>query len=321
MLTIRKAGMQTTVQDLGRFGFQQYGVIAAGAMDTYAFRVANLLIGNEENAAGLEVVMTGPEILFEEETLISICGGDLSPKLDGEDVKCWRPIFVKKGQTLTFGKPRIGSRCCIAIAGGINVPEVMNSRSTYLRAGLGGFQGRALKAGDQLAIEKKETSGKPSIQDDSWFIPSPPYSSEPVIRVMKGRQFELFSKDSRDHFLSETFSVHSQSDRMGYQLEGPKLALAEKQEMISEAVAFGSIQVPSGGNPIVLMADRQTTGGYPKIAEVITVDLPLMAQLKPGDRLQFKEISTQEAQRLLRLEAKKISCLKRAIQIKRGAIR
>lgn len=317
MLTIHKSGMQTTVQDLGRTGFQKYGVVAAGAMDPYALRMANLLVGNEENAAALEITLMGPSIHFEEAHVISICGGDLTPQLDGKAVKSWRAITAAKGQTLTFGKPRSGSRCYMAVAGGIDVPAVMGSRSTYIRAGLGGYQGRALESGDQLAIGEASAAQQSTAQNRSWFVPSPSYSPNPVIRVTKGRQFELFSEQSQKYFLSETFSVNPQSDRMGYRLDGPRLALAEAQEMISEAVVFGSIQVPADGNPIILMADRQTAGGYPKIAEVITVDLPLISQLKPGGHLRFTEISIEEAQRLLKLQEKTINCLKRAIKYKR----
>ena len=317
MLTIRKGGMQTTVQDLGRPGFQKYGVVASGAMDSYALRVANLLVGNDENAAALEIALVGPSIHFEEDYIISICGGDLSPEIDGKAAGLWRPISVAKGQTLTFGKLRRGSCCYVAIAGGIDVPEVLNSRSTYLRAELGGFQGRALKAGDRLAVGPAIASRKLAAERDSWFIPAPLHSSEPVIRVTAGRQFDLFTEESRERFFSESFSVNTQSDRMGYRLDGPSLALSEKKEMLSEAVVFGSIQVPSDGNPIVLMADRQTTGGYPKIAEVITADLPLVSQLKPGDRLRFKKVGIEEAQALLRLQEQKINCLKRAIRLKR----
>lgn len=317
MLTIHKSGMQTTVQDLGRTGFQKYGVVASGAMDPYALRIANLLVGNEEHSAALEITLMGPSIHFNEDHVISICGGDLTPQLDGKTVGNWRAVSAVKGQTLTFGKPRSGSRCYLAIAGGIDVPAVMGSRSTYMRAGLGGYQGRALESGDQLVIGETNADQKSAAHGKSWFVPPPSYSSAPVIRVIKGRQFEAFSEASRKHFLSETFTVNPQSDRMGYRLDGSRLALAAAQEMISEAVAFGSIQVPADGNPIILMADRQTTGGYPKIAEVITVDLPLISQLKPGDHLRFNEVSIEEAQRLLKLQEKKINCLKRAIALKK----
>ncbi|HSJ36817.1 MAG TPA: biotin-dependent carboxyltransferase family protein [Planococcus sp. (in: firmicutes)] len=317
MLTIRKGGMQTTVQDLGRSGFQKYGVVAAGAMDPYALRMANLLVGNEENAATLEMALTGPEVRFEEDALISICGADLSPQIAGKTVGLWRPLGVQKGQILTFGTPRRGSRAYLAVAGGISVPEVMGSRSTYLRAALGGFDGRALKSGDHLVVGAATKGTNLVGEGQSWFMPSPYYSSKPEIRVTAGRQFNSFSEESQERFFSEPFTVSSQSDRMGYRLDGPHLALAEKQEMLSEAVAFGSIQVPPDGNPIILMADRQTAGGYPKIAEAITVDLPLISQLKPGDRLRFTLVSVEEAQRLLRLQERTINCLKNAIRLKR----
>ncbi|MFD1032772.1 5-oxoprolinase subunit C family protein [Metaplanococcus flavidus] len=318
MLTIRKSGMQTSVQDLGRTGFQKYGVVASGAMDPYSLRMANLLVGNEENTAALEITLMGPAIQFDEDCIISICGGDLSPQLDGKEIKSWRAILVTKGQTLTFGNPQSGSRCYMAIAGGVDVPEVMGSRSTYLRATLGGFKGRALESGDQLAVGSARSRKDFLAQTGSWFVPSPHYSAEPVIRVTEGRQFNLFSEESRERFFSEPFSVNSQSDRMGYRLDGPQLALSNKQEMISEAVVFGSIQVPSDGKPIILMADRQTAGGYPKIAEAITADLPLISQLKPGDRLRFTKVTIEEAQRLLRLQEKTMNCLKNAIRLKRG---
>lgn len=320
MLTIRKGGMQTTVQDLGRPGFQKYGVVAAGAMDPYALRMANLLVGNEENAAALEVALLGPEIHFEEDALIAICGADLSPQIDGKAMGLWRSVGVHKGQTLTFGNPRRGIRAYVAVAGGINVPKVMDSRSTYLRAALGGFNGRALEAGDQLAVGGAAAHPNFDRAGPSWFLPSPFYSSKPVIRVTAGRQFDSFSEETRRCFFSDSFSVSSQSDRMGYRLNGPHLELGNKQEMISEAVVFGSIQVPPDGKPIILMADRQTAGGYPKIAEAITVDLPLISQLKPGDRLRFTEVSVEEAQRLLKLQEHAINCLKKAMRLKRRAM-
>lgn len=315
MLIIHKAGMQTTVQDLGRSGLQKYGVVVAGAMDPYALRMANLLVGNDENAAALEITLVGPEIQFEQEGLISICGADFSPQLNGVAVGLWRPIDVQKGQILSFGTPRRGSRAYLAVAGGIRVPEIMGSRSTYLRAKLGGANGRALESGDQLAVGERPHS---SPFERSWFMPPVYYSSKPEIRVTAGRQVDLFTEDSRQRFFSELFTVSSQSDRMGYRLNGPQLALSVPHEMQSEAVAFGSIQVPPDGNPIILMADRQTTGGYPKIAEAITVDLPLISQLKPGERLRFTEVSIEEAQHLLRVQEQTIRCLKKAIRFKGG---
>ena len=321
MLKIIKGGLQTTVQDLGRSGFQKYGVIASGAMDPFAHRMANLLVGNSDNAAALEITMIGPTLEFQEETFIALCGGDLSPELDGTPVKMWRTIAVKKGNTLKFGAPRNGCRTYLAVAAGISVPIVMNSRSTYLRAEIGGFEGRALKAGDELITEAltpemRSTLFNAAHQSVKWQIPASRYGTEPIVRLMQGRQFELFDDSSKKRIFTESFAVSSNSDRMGYRLEGSPLALAEPKELISEAVAFGSIQVPSDGNPIVLLADRQTTGGYPKIGQVVSVDLPLIAQLKAGDRICFKEVSLEEAQKLFIEQERQIQQLKMAINLK-----
>ena len=322
MLKILKNSLQTTVQDLGRTGFQKYGVIASGAMDPYAHRLANLLVGNEEQAATLEIALVGPAIEFTEDTVIALCGGDLSPKLDGQATPMWRMLPIKKGSTLTFGEPRIGARCYLAVAGGIDVPEVMGSRSTYLRAGIGGFQGRALKKGDAVPIgeisQQKLLSLLQCAENDSdWRLPPIRYFEEPVIRMMTGRQFDLFDDDSKKRIFNEVFTVSSDSDRMGYRLEGSPLALETPAELISEAVAFGSIQVPADGNPIVLLADRQTTGGYPKIGQVASVDLPLISQLKPGQQLRFKEISLADAQQCWIEQEQMIRQIKAAIKLKR----
>lgn len=322
MLKILKSGMQTTVQDLGRFGYQKYGVIASGAMDPYALRAANLLAGNEENAAALEITLTGPSIQFSESTFISICGGDLSPAIDGKVIGMWRTIEVKKGETLTFGAPRSGCRTYLAISGGIDVPDIMASKSTYLRAELGGYQGRSLKSGDELETgsllpDRLAALSAAASGELDWRIPAPRYSAAPVIRMMRGRQFDLFNEESKKRIFSEFFSVSSHSDRMGYRLEGNLLSLEEPSELISEAVAFGSIQVPADGNPIILLADRQTTGGYPKIGQVASVDLSLISQLKPGDRLCFEEISLETAQTLYLEQEQQIKQLKIGIGLKR----
>ncbi|PSL40263.1 antagonist of KipI [Planomicrobium soli] len=321
MLQIIKGGLQTTVQDLGRYGYQKFGVITSGAMDPYAHRLANLLVGNDENAATFEVTLVGPTIQFERDMFIALCGGNLSPKIDGHAVDFWRPLAVKGGSTLSFGAPKAGCRCYLAVSGGISVPELMNSRSTYLRAEIGGFQGRSLKAGDRVEVnptpaKQLASFDKALSKDTDWQVPAPRYSTAPVIRMMKGRHYELFDEESRKSAFTDFFTVSSNSDRMGYRLEGGALALEEPAELISEAVAFGSIQVPADGNPIVLLADRQTTGGYPKIGQIASVDLPLVSQLKPGDRLRFQEVTLQEAQRLWIEQEHRIQQLKISIQLK-----
>ncbi|EGA89048.1 hypothetical protein GPDM_12517 [Planococcus donghaensis MPA1U2] len=321
MLKILKGGLQTSVQDLGRIGFQKYGVIASGVMDPFAHRLANLLVGNDEQLATLEISLVGPKIQFTEDTLIALCGGDLSPQINGSPIKTWRMLVVKKDSTLTFGEPRIGARCYLAVAGGIQVEEVMGSRSTYLRAGIGGFKGRSLTKGDdihngELTPIQLKALERSSDNEFDWLVPPARYFEEPIIRMIKGKQFELFNNTSKDQIFTEAFSVSGNSDRMGYRLEGPSLALEEPTELISEAVAFGSVQVPIDGNPIILMADRQTTGGYPKIGQVASVDLPLIAQLKQGQSLRFKEISLADAQQRYIEQEQHIREIKASIQLK-----
>lgn len=321
MLKIIKGGMLTTVQDLGRYGFQKYGVIASGVMDPFAHRIANLLVGNHENAATLEISLIGPAIEFEEDACIAICGGDLSPKIDGIACKMWRILAVPKGSTLSFGAPKKGCRAYLAAAGGISVPEVMHSKSTYLRAEIGGYRGRALKTGDNLELYPVPLKRLAALQraataEIEWQIKAPNYYHEPVVRMMRGRQFDLFDALSKERIFTDPFTVSSHSDRMGYRLEGAHLALETPGELISEPVAFGSVQVPSDGNPIVLMADRQTTGGYPKIGQVASIDLPLIGQLNPGDRIHFKEISLEEAQKRLIDQEQHIRQLKIGIDLK-----
>ncbi|MCM3698878.1 biotin-dependent carboxyltransferase family protein [Paenibacillus macerans] len=313
-LLIHKPGLLTTVQDLGRYGFQKYGVTVGGAMDAFALRIANLLVGNEEGEAGLEITMMGPEIVFEQTALISICGGDLSPKLNGVSLPGWRTILAPKGSTLNFGPMKQGCRAYLAVSGGVDVPVQMNSRSTYLRAGIGGYHGRALAKGDRLPV------GSMSLQSlhmlgllareaennlgavSRWAVSAdliPPYEPNPVIRVIAGEQYDLFREESKALFISEPFEVLPQSDRMGYRLNGPELKLMKTVEMISSAVTMGTVQVPPDGNPIVLMADRQTTGGYPMIAQMASMDLPLLAQVNLGGKVRFQLISLREAQRQL----------------------
>ncbi|WP_019412441.1 biotin-dependent carboxyltransferase family protein [Paenisporosarcina sp. TG20] len=331
MLQINKDGLQTTMQDLGRTGFQKYGVIASGVMDPYAHRLANILVDNEETEPTIEITLMGPHITFHSNCVFALTGGNLSPAIDGIPIKMWRPIVVKKGCKLTFGKPISGCRAYLAVAGGFDVPEVMGSRSTYLRAGIGGFEGRALQKGDILQLGEcstlvknclmsisKEENKLTFIQMD-WTLMAeaiPTYKKEAIVRIIDGRQAHLFDEKSKDAFFNQAFQISSDSDRMGYRLNGQKLALKEPKELISEAVSFGSIQVPSDGQPIVLMADRQTTGGYPKIGQVTTVDLPKVSQLKPGEYLRFERISLEEAQHDLINERGLIKELKQSISLK-----
>ncbi|XXM74356.1 biotin-dependent carboxyltransferase family protein [Lysinibacillus sphaericus] len=332
MIHVVKPGLLSSVQDLGRYGYQKYGVIVSGSMDPIAHRISNWLVGNDENEAVIEMTLTGPVLEFQETYLISICGGDLSPSIDGQPVPLWRSVLVKKGSTLKFGRCKSGARTYLAIAGGLDVPSVMNSRSTYLRAGIGGYDGRNLKEGDLLhSGEVLEDSQEmieyltPYLEEGNfteidWSISSEFISihrSQKAIRVMEGPEFGLFTEDSRQAFFEKPFKVSPQSDRMGYRLEGTKLGLEQDTDMISEAVSFGTIQVPSDGNPIILLADRQTTGGYPRIGQIASVDLPLIAQTKPGEELSFSPITHEESQKLLIDRGKQLRHLKQGIALKR----
>jgi antagonist of KipI len=327
-IKVKKSGLLTSIQDLGRYGFQKYGVIASGAMDTLSCRIANMLVGNSENDAAVEITMLGAHFEFQSDSLISICGGDLSPVLNDRPAKMWRPLFVKKGSFLTFGGAKKGCRAYLAAAGGFDVPEVMGSRSTYLRAGIGGYEGRAIASGDRLLFGKMSELSTRLFERffDSATYSEIKWSASPEffpflredesVRVIKGRQYDDFTEKSKSMIFSEPFTITPKSDRMGYRMEGPKLTLVNKAEMISEAVSFGTIQVPADGNPIILLADRQTTGGYPKIAQVASVDLPYLSQFKPGEIVQFKEISLGEAQELLIDRERRLQHFKQGLLLK-----
>lgn len=331
MIRILKPGLLDTIQDLGRTGFQKYGVIVSGAMDPLACRLANVLVGNPESEATLEMTLSGPVIQFETDALISICGGDLNPSVNGEPVPMWRPVFIKKGAKLDFGYAKQGCRAYLAVAGGLDVKAVMGSKSTYLRAGLGGYLGRALQAGDKIPfgplfnVSEKlmnaltaRNDGRP-FTASSWRVARDIYPSmkrPAAIRAIKGPQFDWFDAKSQRGFYQKEFKVTSRSDRMGYRLEGRPLNLKQQRDMISDAINFGSIQVPPDGRPIILMADRQTVGGYPKIGQIASVDLPVVAQTKPGERISFTEISPHEAQVLYIEREKLIEQVKRGIFLK-----
>lgn len=328
-IEVMRPGLSTTIQDTGRYGYQKYGVIVGGAIDPIALRISNLLVGNDESAAAIEVTMMGPKLFFRKDLLIAICGGNLSPTIDGRALPLWRPIWVRGGSTLVFGAPTRGCRACISVAGGIDVPEVLGSKSTYLRAKLGGFAGQALKKGDLVEVKQPggisqrlanllaAPSSKEPFTMANWFIRPNDLSAydDQVIHVIPGPEFDEFTLESRARFFNEEYQITSQSDRMGYRLSGSTLKLNRPLELISEAVSVGTIQVPPEGHPIILMADRQTTGGYPKIGFVPTVDLPILAQHKPGMKLRFKETTLREAQRKLVEREINIQTIKQRIRL------
>lgn len=322
MISVIKPGLFTTIQDLGRYGFQKDGVVVSGAMDHYAHRLANYLVGNEDDAPTLEVTLIGPKLHFDVDAVISICGGNLSPSINGKPIPMWKSIFIKKKEVLQFGNIVHGARSYLAVSGGFHVPMVMNSASTYARGKFGGFYGRALQQHDTLTISPLSEFAKRIKEqlvrngNSNWTVPHSTTYSPSKIRVMKGRQFEKFSSINREHFLNSSYKIEANSDRMGYRFEGQSLFLSKKEEMLSEAVTFGTIQITTEGKPIILLADRQTTGGYPKIAQVASVDFPSLAQMKPGDIIKFELITVDEAQQLFRERERNIQLIKTGINLK-----
>ncbi|AZR72089.1 KipI antagonist [Anoxybacter fermentans] len=295
-IRVLEPGLLTTVQDLGRWGHQQYGIPVAGAMDHLSLQIANLLVGNARDEACLEITLLGPKLMFEVDTVIAITGADLKPKLNGVAIDGWRGIPVERGSILEFGPIRSGCRGYLAVAGGFDLPVVMGSRSTYLRGKLGGFEGRALKKGDHLPFRRYDLDLNGFFP--KWYFTQPQYPKKKEIRVVRGPQAEMFTDEGIKTFFNSEYEVTPASDRMGYRLKGPKIEHRDGSDIISDGIPFGGIQVPSDGMPIVLMADRQTTGGYAKIGTVISVDLPLIAQSKPGDIFRFIEVTVEEAQEL-----------------------
>lgn len=302
MIEIVRAGMLTTIQDLGRPGYQNLGVVVGGAADSFAARVANFLVGNPENSALLEMAFAGPTLRLETDAVIAWCGADFDARCQGALLLKNRPIHLPAGSILDFGGTKSGAMAWLAIAGGIDVPEVLGSRSTDLSGKFGGFDGRRLSAGDRLAIGRTQ-GRKPSPQTAaSWsLIPERLVAvcGPGVVRVLRGPEWEWFSPKARETFFQSVFEITKEGNRMGTRLSGPALPLAEPREMISAAVDHGVIQVPPSGRPIVLGIDRQTIGGYPRIGIVATVDLGKLAQFRPGDTVRFHEIQTHEAHELL----------------------
>lgn len=300
-IKIIKAGMLSTIQDLGRYGFQEFGMPVSGAMDHYSMKLANFLVGNNLNSAVIEATVIGPEIFFEADCYIAICGADMNAKLNNESVNMYQTISVKSGTTLKMGAVKDGFRTYIAFSGGIDVPLIMNSRSTYLRGKIGGHGGRQLIPKDELNLGK-ESSTITQKKIDEKFIPI--WSENLVCRIIAGPEIHKFKLTGINTFLNSTYSISLESDRMGYRLNGERIAHRSSPDIISAGIAFGTIQVPGHGEPIIMMADHQTTGGYAKIANVISADLPYLAQMKQGDTIEFEEIKLEEAHELLQNQNK-----------------
>ncbi len=295
LLVVIKPGMLTTVQDLGRQGYQGLGVPVAGPMDWYSHRLANRLLGNAPSAAALEITMLGPELEAEADVMCAIAGGAFDVSVDGRPQALNVPFTVAAGSRLRIGSSSAGARATVAIRGGIDLPPTLGSRSTHLVSHMGPFGGRALLAGDRLPI------GEPSPRLRFFtFVPLSIARGSATVRVVPAAHRERFTDAAWETLLGSRFGVTPQSNRMGFRLDGPPLEHVRGADILSEATPVGAMQVPSSGQPILLMADRQTTGGYTTIANVITADLPLAGQLAPGDWLSFVACTHDDALNALR---------------------
>ncbi|MDM7923912.1 MAG: biotin-dependent carboxyltransferase family protein [Pyrinomonadaceae bacterium] len=295
-LIIRKPGILSTVQDLGRFGMRRFGINPGGAMDPAAVRLINSLLGNDENAAVLEMHFPAAEIEFDAATSFAIGGANFAAELDGRPVSNWFVHEAGAGSTLRFTSKVKGNRTYLAVAGGIAVEQWLGSSSTNLTAMMGGHEGRAIRAGDKL-LTKGDRVLELSAGVSRTLIPI--YSSFPTVRIVKGAEYDRLTAKSELDLTHEGFSVTAESNRMGFRLSGETLHLLGKKEMVSSAVSFGTIQLLPDGQLIVLMADHQTTGGYPRLGHVLSVDLPLVGQLGPGDGVGFHIVSLEEAEMLV----------------------
>lgn len=289
---VLQPGPMTTIQDLGRFGYQQFGVPQSGAMDNYAYRIGNLIVGSEQGAPSLEITLFGLRLRLLRDTMVAITGADLAPALNGNPIPMWEALPVKRGDIISFPRLKSGCRAYLAAVGGFDVPRVMTSASTYIRAGLGGFAGRALRTGDVLhTIERQVQPSQKKVPSE--YIPA--YGNQIELRVILGPQDDHFTQEGIATFLKSTYTISAQADRMGYRLDGSKIQHRSKADIISDGIPLGAVQVPGYGLPIVLLVDRQTTGGYAKLATVISTDIPKLAQTKPGDRVKFCQITEDEA--------------------------
>ena len=325
-ITCLKAGTLATIQDIGRIGYQNIGVIVSGAMDSFALKIANRLLGNHQHEACIEVTMRGTAFHFSEDTYIAITGGDLTPTIQGMDVPQWRPVLVRANQTLRFKGAKKGLRSYLAVQHGFLIEEKLGSKSTYLRANMGGLNGRALQEQDEIQLMNTnwDTPVLP-IKNEyfstvSWHVRPDFYKKARKrhrIRFVEGYEYQWFTTATQQNFERVHFDVAMSSDRMGYRLKGFKLQKDVQQEMVSEAVTNGTIQVANDGQPIILLADRQTTGGYPRIGQVISADLHRFGQMKPGDQIRFERVTLDEAYEALYDLEQQLNHIEVSIQLKK----
>jgi antagonist of KipI len=296
-LVVERSGALATVQDLGRPGLGVLGVPPSGAMDALALRVANLLVGNPVGAAGIEFALDGPDVRFETDAWVALAGSRFTARIDDREAPHLESFAVRRGQVLTLGRTIEGARGVLAVSGGIDVPVVLGSRSTLLAAGLGGLEGRALRAGDRLALGAVPSTARRRRMQPGVL---PGYTPRVELRVVRGAQVDAFAGKGLATLFASDYRVSSRSDRMGLRLEGPPVERLVPADIAPEGIAPGAIQIPADGNPIVLGVDRPTTGGYTKVGAVIAADLGFLAQAKPGDRFRFLEVDPAEGRRLYR---------------------
>lgn len=301
MISFIKSGLFTTVQDLGRTGYQRFGMPVSGAMDTHAARLANILVGNRQGEGVLECTFAGPSIRFETANFFALAGGDFGALLNGEPVAANCARYASAGDVLELPAAVTGARAYIAFAGGLDIKPVMGSVSTTVKTGVGGLEGRALKAGDTLRFRAPKEELPLYEERVAPKKALPEYSSSPVVHFTYGPQADMFSEAGKLAFVHSRYTLGVKSDRMGFRFDGPAVSYKEGADgnIISDGIVSGAIQVP-GGKPIVMMAERQTTGGYAKIGAVIAADMPVVAQLKPGDTVRFCPVSVAGAQSWLK---------------------
>tara|TARA_B110000495_G_scaffold68618_1_gene58558 strand:- start:4051 stop:4977 length:927 start_codon:yes stop_codon:yes gene_type:complete len=294
-LIVLKPGLQSTIQDLGRYNYSHFGISASGAADPLSLKIGNLIVGNKESASAIEMTIIGGEFQFDSECYIAISGSEFEASLDNNYITNQKAIDVKKGQILSIGQAKTGARAYLCIQGGIDVDNYLSSKSTHILSGIGGYLGQPISKGDILSFGINKNSIKPIIFRQLLDM------NTSKIRIISGLQSNFFDDKAWSSFISNPFTVSNSSNRMGIRLDGNKILSNIESEIITEGVPLGAIQVPGSGDPIISFVEHQTTGGYPKIANVIIADIHKVGQLKPGDKFQFNLVSKEEAEEL-RLE-------------------
>ena len=291
-LEILKAGLQTSVQDLGRFGSAHLGISASGASDNLAMRIGNLMVGNPENTTAIEMTLTGDTVLFHSDAFIALAGSIFKIDLDEKPFPFWSGTYIQAGQVLTIGSTLSGARCYLCVRGGLQVKNIINSASTHLTSEMGGLNGGILKKGDQIAFGNLSHVIQPIKNMENY-----PFTNTATIRATKGLQWDWFDNQNRKLFFEKGYQVSTLSNRMGLRLSGESILSSKANEIITEGMPLGAIQIPGNGQPILSFVEHQTTGGYPKLANVISADISKVGQLKPGDQFKFKLIDFPEAEK------------------------